>query len=72
MSSTFAVSESALYDTAYAVDADATGSITLDAVYANNVNELATNANELLVYAYSTTNELVQLENNEELHNTDS
>lgn len=32
-------------------------------------DELATNANELLVYAYSTTNELVQLESNEELHN---
>ena len=43
-SSTFAVSESALYDTIYAVDENATGSITLDAVYANNVNELATNA----------------------------
>ena len=43
-SSTFAVSESALYDTTYAVNENATGSITLDAVYANNVNELATNA----------------------------
>lgn len=32
-------------------------------------DELSTNANELLVYAYSNTNKLVQIESNEALHN---
>ncbi len=32
-------------------------------------DELSTNANELLVYAYSNTNKLVQIESNEELYN---
>ncbi|MBE7019844.1 MAG: hypothetical protein E7411_00215 [Ruminococcaceae bacterium] len=42
--STFTVSESELYDTSFAVDEYATGSVTLEAVYANNVNELANDA----------------------------
>ncbi len=43
-SSTLNISESALYDTTYAIYEGATGSITLDSNYVNNVNEVAENA----------------------------
>ncbi|MEE1050045.1 MAG: hypothetical protein U0M60_21800, partial [Clostridia bacterium] len=51
--STFAVSNSKLYDTTYAVDENATGTITINENFANNVDTLiaSADANDKIVYA---------------------